>query len=199
MDGLKLYLQQACHAEIQERYYNGWTHDHYVSGVFCFCPDGTIPIAFYNVPGAVHDSQIAEMGNIYEKLEKMWNLYGGKCTVDSAFGRVNREFIIKLSQDDLFLNADNFEDQVEEIQIARQATSMRQAAEWGMRALQSSFPRMKDRFVYEERGERRITLKLFVLLFNMRARMVGINQIKNVYMANLNRDAEEILGNETDF
>lgn len=45
MDGLKLYLQAAGHAEIQEKYYNGWTHDHYVTSVFCFCPDGTIPIA----------------------------------------------------------------------------------------------------------------------------------------------------------
>ena len=44
MDGLKLYLQQAGSTEIQERFYNGWTHDHYVTSVFCFCPDGTIPI-----------------------------------------------------------------------------------------------------------------------------------------------------------
>jgi hypothetical protein len=42
MDGLKLYLQRAENTEIQERFYNGWTHDHYVTSVFCFCPDGTI-------------------------------------------------------------------------------------------------------------------------------------------------------------
>ncbi len=51
MDGLKLFLQQLRNAIIQERYYNGWTHDHYVTSVFCFCPDGTIPIAFFDVPG----------------------------------------------------------------------------------------------------------------------------------------------------
>jgi hypothetical protein len=45
MDGLKLYLQQAGAANTQNNFYNGWTHDHYVSGVYCFCPDGTIPIA----------------------------------------------------------------------------------------------------------------------------------------------------------
>jgi hypothetical protein len=56
MDGLKLYLQQSGKTEIQERFYNGWTHDHYVTSVFCFCPDGTIPIAFFNVSGSVHDS-----------------------------------------------------------------------------------------------------------------------------------------------
>jgi hypothetical protein len=46
MDGLKLYLQQAGNVEIQERFYNSWMHNHYVASTFCFCPDGTIPIAF---------------------------------------------------------------------------------------------------------------------------------------------------------
>ena len=58
----------------------------------------------------------------------------------------------------------------------RQATSMRQAAEWGMRAIQSSFPRLKDTFVYEETGERRIVMKMLCLLYNLRARTVGINR-----------------------
>jgi hypothetical protein len=47
MDSLKLYLQQVGSGEIQECFYNGWTHDHYLTSVFCFCPDGTIPIAFF--------------------------------------------------------------------------------------------------------------------------------------------------------
>lgn len=71
------------------------------------------------------------------------------------------------------------------------ATSARQTAEWGMRGLQASFPRLKDRFVYEERGERRITLKMLLLLYNMRARMVGINQIRNTYMPHLIQDANQ--------
>ena len=61
-----------------------------------------------------------------------------------------------------------------------------------MLTMQASFPRVKDRFVYEERGERRIVLKMFVLLlYNMRARMIGINQIRNTYMSHLERDANE--------
>ncbi len=50
-------------------YYNGWKADHYVTNVFVFVPDGTIPIAFFNVPGSVNDSQVAKWGGIYEKLE----------------------------------------------------------------------------------------------------------------------------------
>jgi hypothetical protein len=36
MDGLKLYLQLVGSADIQERYYNGWTHDHYMTLSFAF-------------------------------------------------------------------------------------------------------------------------------------------------------------------
>ncbi len=39
IDGLKLYLQQAGNMVIQERYYNGWTNDHYETSVICFCPN----------------------------------------------------------------------------------------------------------------------------------------------------------------
>jgi len=194
MDGLKLYLQQSSNDEVQQRFYNGWTHDHYVTSVFCFCLDGTIPIAFFNVPGSVHDSQVADWGDIYLKLEAVYRSMGGKCTVDSAFGQVEREFLIKSSQDDLVSSATTHREMIEDIQMKREATSMRQAAEWGMRGLQASFPRLKDRFVYEERGERRITMKMITLIYNMRARMVGINQIRNVYMKYLERDAAEELG-----
>jgi hypothetical protein len=62
MDGLKLNLQSSVNAEIQEQYYNGWTHDHYFTSIFCFCPNGTIPITYFNVPGCAHNSQVAEFG-----------------------------------------------------------------------------------------------------------------------------------------
>ena len=55
MDGLKLYLAQSSDSVIQNMFYNGWTHDQYIPAVFVFCPDGTIPIATYNVPGCFHN------------------------------------------------------------------------------------------------------------------------------------------------
>lgn len=39
-DGLKLRLQQSGDRPIQAAYYNGWTHDHYVSNVLVFAPNG---------------------------------------------------------------------------------------------------------------------------------------------------------------
>jgi hypothetical protein len=81
MDGLKLYLQQSGNTEIQEQFYNGWTLNHYVTSVFSFCPDGTIPIAFFNVPGSVHDSQVAELGKIYNELEHVYKTMGGSAAL----------------------------------------------------------------------------------------------------------------------
>jgi hypothetical protein len=40
--------------------------------VLCFCPDGTILVAFINCPGSLHDSQIADYGNIYNKLQYVY-------------------------------------------------------------------------------------------------------------------------------
>ena len=66
---------------------------------------------------------------------------------------------------------------------------MRQSAEWGMRDFQSSMPRIKDRMKFEERGERKVTLTVMILLYNLRARLVGLNQLKSFYVAALYRDA----------
>ncbi len=89
--------------------------------------------------------------------------------------------------------SDTEEDMRQDIAKKRQATSMRQSSEWGMRALQSSFPRICDRMPYEQKGERRFAIKMMIYLYNLRARMVGINQIKNVFQPALNRDARNII------
>ena len=90
MDGLKLYLEQASDSIIQNRHYNGWMHDHYVSTVLVLCPDGTIPIVTYNIPGCFLDSTITEWGNIYQKLRGVHS--GGKCTLNSDSARSAMNF-----------------------------------------------------------------------------------------------------------
>ena len=50
-------------------------------------------------------------------------------------------------------------------------------------------PRMKDRIKYEERSEQKVSLTVFILLYNLRARMVGLNQLNSFYATPLNRDA----------
>ena len=51
------------------------------------------------------------------------------------------------------------------------------------------FPRLKEKFYFEERGERNVMLNLMVLLYNFQASKVGQNQIRNIYMPFLNRNA----------
>ncbi len=116
---------------------------------------------------------------------------GGKCCVDSAFGNVNRKYLYKSAQDLFGSSAPTAEERREDFKQLRQATSARQTAEWGMLSIQTSFPQLRDRFHYEECGERQIILKMMVLLYNLRARMVGINQICNTYMRHLTQDAME--------
>ena len=65
-----------------------------------------------------------------------------------------------------------------ETRLHNAVTSYRQSSEWGMRLLQSSCSRLKDRFIFENTDERRMNLKMFVLLHNYRTRKVGMNQIK---------------------
>jgi hypothetical protein len=185
MDGLRLCLQQAAgDATTQNNFYNGWTHDHYVTSVFVFCPDGTTQICCYNVPGSIHDSKVAEWGDVFPKLSRVFNSAGGKCVVHSAFSLKNYPYLVKSSQQDPAAN--NVSNFTRGVRLNREATAMHQSAEWGMRAIQPSFPRLKDRFVCEEFGERKIILKMMILLYNVRATLVGINQIINTYMPALN-------------
>lgn len=188
-DGLKLYLEQAGDDVIQNMFYNGWTHDHYVRNVFVFAPNGVVICCSINAPGSMHDSVIAEWGGVYEKLDAHFRQHGGRCVVDSAFSKGHFPFLIKSLQDNLLAS----DGTAASITTLRQATSARQASEWGMRAFQGTFVRLKDRFVYEERGERKIVLTCIVLLFNLRSRLVGINKILSTYMPHLSVEANHFL------
>ena len=72
-----------------------------MTSVFCYCPHGTIPIAFFNLPSCVHDIQVAEFGKMYDKLEDVYRTMGGKCCKNLAFGRMKRNYLYKSCQDHL--------------------------------------------------------------------------------------------------
>jgi hypothetical protein len=66
--------------------------------------------------------------------------------MDSAFCASEFEFITKLAQ--------NFEaihfNSMEQMEINLAAVPMHKAAEWGMQALQGSFPRLLDTFPFKD-------------------------------------------------
>lgn len=86
-DGLKLLLGQTGDSVIQEMFYNGWSQDHYVSNLFVFSSSRVVLACVINVPGSMHDSSIAEWGNLYHKLEQVFHGTGGQVVVDSSFSK----------------------------------------------------------------------------------------------------------------
>jgi hypothetical protein len=182
-DGLKLPLETSGHWLKQNQFYNGWQGKTFVNSVFCFAPDGKIRCATINCPGSWHDSTLADYG-VYRKLEQIYTLHGGKIVVDSAFGLQARNFLIKSAQQqDPARRGATPAEAERELDLNKQATSLRQLSEWGMRMIQGGFPRMKDPCILEETGERKIVLHLMVLLYNFQAAQVGINQILNTFMS----------------
>ena len=158
--------------------------------VFSIC--GRIIAAVVNAPGCLHDSTLAEWGGIYETLQEAYNRTGGICCVDSAFQSGGCDYFIRSAQD-----TTKAKNELELIQIT-QATSLRQAAEWGMHAIQSSMPRLKDRFPYEDEDkahrERDLILRIVPLLYNFRLEFVGLNQIRSTYIPSWSKDADYYIG-----
>jgi DDE superfamily endonuclease len=143
-----------------------------------------------NAPGSIHDSSLASFFGMYEKLQAVYDKTGLKVIMDSAFCASEYEFITKSSQ--------NFEaihfNSMEMMAINSAATSMRQAAEWGMRALEGSFPRLQDTFPYEDGpGERLETLQMIMLLYNFRCKNVGLNQLRNTFVVEWSKDAQYLM------
>ena len=179
-DGLKIPLEKASDKIKQNAYYNGWKGDHYITNLFVFAPDGTIVCAIVNAPGSMHDSDLASIGdnNVYSKLDHYHATYGVKCVMDSAFAASERQSIIKsIPRETIDTRAETAEQAI----VWDQALSVRQSAEWGMRALQGSMPRLKARWHYEENDERLIGLTMIIHLYNYKANNMDLNQIRTVY------------------
>lgn len=68
------------------------------------------------------------------------------------------------------------------MQFDRQLLSFRQTAEWGMRTLQGSFGRLRVPLPINYHHIRGDILEVIARLYNLRARKVGFNQIRTVYL-----------------
>jgi DDE superfamily endonuclease len=178
MDGLKIPIEEPWGDELQGRFYNGWLHGHFLTNLFLFTPDGRIRMCVINAPGSMHDSQLAMQFGVYNTIDAFYEEDGSRVVGDSAFsGGKNRRSVIKSAA----TGRDRGAGLIPNTLVA-QATSLRQSSEWGMRALQGSFPRLKDKFKWEVKGERRISISVIVHLYNFRAMLVGQNQIQTAFM-----------------
>lgn len=64
----------------------------------------------------------------------------------------------------------------------RELLGFRQSAEWGMRSLQGSFGRLRVPLEINHSDRRGDLLEICVRLQNLRTDLVGINQLRSVYM-----------------
>jgi hypothetical protein len=175
MDGLKIKIEKSSDEETQNAYYNGWLHSHFVGCVYVFVPSGVVVASAVNAPGSWHDSEIATNCGLYDKLQSIFDSSGGKAVVDSAFSKKRCPFMIKSGKRKPGETA-------RRTVIRQQATSLRQCAEWGMRAIQGSFPRLKDKLLFSESLEnRKVFLNLITMLLNFRTRRIGFNQLMSTY------------------
>ena len=185
LDGMKIPLQQSSDDDVQNACYNGWTCNHYVSNILLFTPDGCIVYAVLNCPGTWHDSSVSQLGGLYNTLEEKVPP-GYFVVADSAFpvhgddgAHIKRP--PKKGESNtrrhLHLTATQIQDLV----------SMRQSAEWGVKSLEGTFTRLKKQFPWQDHGNRGTILENCVMMVNLRARLVGLNQIRVVWMPWLDR------------
>lgn len=153
---------------------------------------GEIIACNLNAPGSWHDSRVARP--IYEKLRAQ-TPQGYYLVTDTAFPRGTDQIAGRIRapmKDGTHLPLNRLERE-RLLQEDRQLLSYRQTAEWGMRTIQGTFGRLRVplQIAYHEiRGD---LLETCARLFNLRARDVGINQIRSVYMPIWREDEPEEL------
>ncbi len=64
----------------------------------------------------------------------------------------------------------------------QETRAMTHASEWGIRALQSSFPCLKGRMIHEETDKQNNIMTTMILFFYLHSQQVGINQILKTHM-----------------
>jgi len=179
VDGCSIKIECTAEPSIQNAYYDGFTCDTCVNNVFLFSPEGRILFAAINYPGSWHDSAVS-LDLIRTVLEAVGQEDFAFC-VDQGFprsGLLEDKFVGPYSKK--FLR--KLDSIVRELLLVRihRYISLRQSAEWGMRALQGTFTRLKSRLTSNNRM-RKLVIETIVLLSNFRTVHVGLNQIATVF------------------
>lgn len=163
-----------------------------VTNVFLFAPKGTIICCAINEPECMYDSKVCDWGVIYKQIEGHQESHGQKVVLECAFFTKDSTFLITSAKEEYI------EAGATEALRLRQARSLHQYYEWWIRAFQSSFPLVKDHFIYKQNVERGVILFCAVGIFNLRTRTVRIDQIIPTYIKNFGAGAnnfyETLLG-----
>jgi hypothetical protein len=152
---------------------------------------GVIIAARTNAPGSWHDSRVARP--IYDALRD--STPGGYYIVaDSAFPRgtnvIDGRIHAPLKQGQRVTGT--IEEIQEKMAYNRELLSYRQTAEWGMRAIQGAFGRLRMPLEVTNKDARGDLIEICIRLHNLRTIKVGINQIRTVYMKHWQETEDDI-------
>ncbi|KAG8711381.1 hypothetical protein FRC09_020637 [Ceratobasidium sp. 395] len=143
MDGLKLPCQTSDDPMEQNAMYNGWCRAHTVSNVIVFAPNGMIIDAVINAPGSWHNARVTQ--DVCDMLLDQ-TPPGFFLLADSAFLQVDpvmREKVHTPLKKGMRFNGMQWNKILQAKQYSNAVVSARQAVEWGMRAIQGSFGRLR--------------------------------------------------------
>ena len=177
VDGVWFPVQEPSDPLTQNAYYNGWKSCCNVTNVIAFTPDGCICWVRFNQPGSWHDSAVAQP--LYHLLmhhtPPPFNILAD--TAFPRFGELEKKILTPLKRNQL-----SEDPVIRGIQMEghRSVTSVRQAAEWGMHAVQSVIARIQIRLHYNKHI-RALILECVFRLYNVRARCMKLNQITTVF------------------
>lgn len=142
---------------------------------------GAIIAANTNCPGSWHDSRVAKP--IYRKLlDPDQTPPGYYLVADTAFPRganMDNKIHAPMKAGQRLPADQGARDCL--LAFDSELVGYRQTAEWGMRALQGSFGRLRIPLEVEHQDRRGDLLETCIRLHNIRTNIVGINEIRSVY------------------
>ena len=186
VDGLNLLMQDPGDPLMQNAFYNGWKCACFASQLLVFAPDGTIIFAIFNAPGSWHDSHMAK--RLYELLLDVTRLPLGFALLgDSAFkgnGDFEGRMLVPMRDSEMQCSMHEF---LQKLRHHKEVVSCRQAAEWGMRQVQGPWGRLHT-ILTSNHADRNTIIDCCLRMTNVRARLIGLNQIQSVYYESWNVD-----------
>ncbi|KAG8711925.1 hypothetical protein FRC08_015248 [Ceratobasidium sp. 394] len=191
VDGLSLPVATSGDPAVENANYNGWLHTHKVSNILVFAPDGTIIYATINSPGSWHDANVAQ--DVY------WQLFnrtpvGYFLIGDTAFPKLRHGLLDKIHtplKAGTQLGHLSPAQRRQAIKYSNAITVARQAVEWGMRAIQGAFGRLRIPLDANNSAWRSVVIETCLRMHNLRTRTVEINQIRTDALNGLLRDSTE--------
>ena len=176
-------MEPSCNADLQNAMYNGWLHCVFITGVLLYGADGTICWVRHNFVGSWNDGETSR--KLQEKLMREdINAPGHGILTDTAFPCVNRllgRIMTPAKEGEIEKAPRRLRGIMARLSAA--ITSVRQAAEWGMGAVEKVYQRLAKPLTFDPTVRAR-RLDIMFRLYNFRVRTTGVSQIRSVFFPN---------------